>query len=815
MKNAPTNGYKGEMIMRTFLKIMSGFFLIANAFGQSSIIIFNENPSDDSYYDASWGFCTSPSQLEMALTSKIPVDAGHPYMGRHSIRLRWNSQTGGNWGIAIAAPNWTEHDVTGYDSVRYWINAPDAIDRTALPDLLIEDILNNKSTRAWLGTYFQGVDGDTATWQKVSIPLKAFKPGAQNADFKRIKTLYHLQKNADGVEHIAWLDEIRFVRAGGTPELPAKPAHFSAVGHDSRIDLAWNPNTESGLLGYQVYRSSDREGPYARWNNPGPEESLHCDFIGQNGRRFYYYLTAMNQDYLESVPSDTVSATTFQMTDDQLLTSVQEATFRYFYHYGHPVSGLARESSKNSDICATGGTGFGLMTLVVGAERRFAPRDSVAFRVLKILRFLQDRCTHLHGAWSHWIHGSTGAIIPFSENDDGVDLVETAYLIEGMLTVRQYFSTDNAVENEIRRRATQMWEDVEWDWFRRTADGPVLYWHWSPTREWTMNMPIIGFHEAMIVYLLAIASPTHPVPASLYDTGWTNNPNYANGGDFYGIHLWVGKSYGGPLFFTHYSFMGFDPREKWDRFCNYFENSRNTALIHRAYAIRNPLHHAGYDSLTWGLTASFNPWGYSAHEPMNNDNGTVAPTAAVSSMPYTPVESMQALKNFYFKYGARLWGEYGFRDAFNADQDWFASFYVAIDQGPIVPMIENHRTGLCWRLFMSNPEITPLLRKLGWRVTSADGPDEPGLGSFELRQNFPNPFNSETVIQFSLDEAARMSLEVFDILGRRVQTIYRDRTMPSGRHQVSFDAESLPSGIYLVHLKSGHRMEKRKMVVMR
>ena len=801
--------------MRGFLAFFIGFFFISNASAQNSIIIFNESPSSNAYYDASWGYFVKPSYLELLLDSKFPVDDKHHFQGDHSVRLRWNSKAGGDWGIAIAAVNWTEHDVTSYDSIRYWINAPKTIARSELPELLIEDIFNNKSTRVWMGTYFQGVDGDTTTWQKVSIPLNAFKPGAQNCNFTKIKTLYHLQKSADGVEHTAWLDEIRFIKAGVSPAPPSKPKNFIATGHDSRIDLTWNPNPELDLLGYLIYRSYARNGPYAQLDSLDSERRVYCDFTGQNDQRFFYYLTALNNDYLVSIPSDTVSAVTFQMTDDQLLTSVQEATFRYFYQYGHPISGLTRDGSIWPDVCTSGGTGFGLMTLVVGAEREFVPRDTVAFRVLKILRFLKDRCTRHHGAWTHWIHGSTGAGIPFSENDDNVDLVETAFLIQGMLTVRQYFNHDNAVENEIRQRATQMWESVEWDWFRRTADGPALYWHWSPTRQWTVNMPIIGFNEALIVYLLAIASPTHAVPASLYDTGWAGNPNYANGSEYYGYKLWVGWPYGGPLFFTHYSFMGFDPRDKSDRFCNYFENNRNLALIHRAYAIRNPLGHAGYDSLNWGLTASFNPWGYSAHEPMNNDNGTIAPTAAISSMPYTPAESLAALKNFYFKFGSRLWGEFGFRDAFNLGQNWFASFYVAIDQGPIVPMIENHRTGLCWKLFMSNPEITPMLRKLGWTVTSVEETDRPFAGKTDLCQNYPNPFNSKTIIRFNLDQAAQVTLEIFDVLGQRVQTIYQDKPMPAGRHQIDFDASLLPSGIYLYQIKSGNRMEKRKMVIIR
>ena len=234
-------------------------------------------------------------------------------------------------------------------------------------------------------------------------------------------------------------------------------------------------------------------------------------------------MTAINKNYQESSPSDTVSATSYQMTDAQLMNSIQEATFRYFYDFGHPVSGLTREVSTSNEVCTSGGTGFGLMTIMVGAERNFISRDSAAVRILKILRFLQDNTTRYHGAWAHWINGATGETIPFSQYDDGGDLVETAYLIQGMLTVRQYFNLDNAVENEIRSRVTQMWESVEWDWYRRNENGLVLYWHWSPNYEWQMNMPVKGFNEAMIVYLLAIASPTHGVPASLYYSGWAGS----------------------------------------------------------------------------------------------------------------------------------------------------------------------------------------------------------------------------------------------------------------------------------------------------
>jgi hypothetical protein len=405
------------------------------------------------------------------------------------------------------------------------------------------------------------------------------------------------------------------------------------------------------------------------------------------------------------------------MTDEQLLTSVQEAVFRYFWDYGHPVSGLTREGYKlghSTDTCTSGGTGMGLMAICIGVERGFVTRAEAAKRILKILMFLEEKANRYHGAWSHWINGATGQTKPFSKYDDGGDLVETAYVVQGLLTVRQYFDNPNdPVESEIRTRATRLWEQVEWDWYLRYPRGQVLYWHWSPNHNWRMNHKIRGYNECMIAYLLAIASPTHPIPASCYYKGWAGAAGYANSHTYYGYRQWVGQEKGGPLFFTHYSHLGFDPRNKSDKFCNYFDNSRNISLINRAYCIENPRGHAGYSNLVWGLTASFNPRGYSAHSP-TNDNGTITPSAALSAMPYVPEESMATLKEFYHTYGTDLWGAFGFVDAFNLTQKWFAPGYIAIDQGPIVIMIENNRTQLCWKLFMANPEIQSMLDAIGW-----------------------------------------------------------------------------------------------------
>jgi hypothetical protein len=490
---------------------------------------------------------------------------------------------------------------------------------------------------------------------------------------------------------------------------------LKATGHDSRIDLVWNSDEQA--VGYNIYRWDDRRPAWTKLNTKLHEPTVYSDFIGKNNQQYIYQVKSVLADGSESAVSQTVTATSRAMNEEELLTSIQQATLRYFREYGHPVSGLARERKGSGDTCTSGGTGFGMMAIMVGAERGLIDRVEAAQRLLKMVRFLQVKASRYHGAWSHWLNGSTGKTIPFSRYDDGGDIVETAYLVQGMLTVRQYFSRDDKTEKELRDRIRQLWHEVEWDWYLKEKDSKQLYWHWSPKYGWKMNHKIGGhFNECMIVYLLAIASPSHPIPADCYYEGWCGEPpdEYVNCNTYYGYKQWVGWPKGGPLFFTHYSFLGFDPRGKRDKYCNYFENNRNISLINRAYCIENPGNHKGYSNLVWGLTASDTPGGYKAHEP-RRDNGTITPSAALSAMPYVPEESIATLKHFYYELGDRLWGEFGFRDAFNLDKNWFAESYLAIDQGPIVCMIENYRTGLCWKMFMSNPEIPVMLKKIGWK----------------------------------------------------------------------------------------------------
>ena len=384
-----------------------------------------------------------------------------------------------------------------------------------------------------------------------------------------------------------------------------------------------------------------------------------------------------------------------RISDEELLTLVQAQTFKYFWDYAHPVSGLARERLGSDDTVTSGGSGFGIMCLPVGVERGFVTRDQAAERLRTIVTFLSSAQT-FHGAFPHWLNGSTGKVIPFSANDNGGDLVETAFLMQGLLTAARYFDRDD--EADLRAGIDALWQAVEWDWYTQGKD--VLYWHWSPSAGWAMNMPVRGWNEGLIVYVLAASSPTHPIPADIYHSGW------ASGGR-------LSLTQDGPLFFAHYSFLGLDPRKLSDRYGNYWEQNVAHARYNYDYCVRNPRRHAGYSADSWGLTASDYPSGYTASSP-SNDHGTIAPTAALASFPYTPEESLRALHYFYYKLGDRLWGKYGFKDAFCLDSAWFAASYIAIDQGPIVVMLENYRTGLLWQLFMQDPDVRGGLSALGF-----------------------------------------------------------------------------------------------------
>ncbi|TDN39951.1 DUF3131 domain-containing protein [Hymenobacter sp. UV11] len=403
------------------------------------------------------------------------------------------------------------------------------------------------------------------------------------------------------------------------------------------------------------------------------------------------------------------------LTDEQLLDQVQRQTFQYFWVLGERNSGMARERSNASfdtgpEVVTTGGTGFGIMALIAAADRGWITRAEAAARMNKIVNFLW-KADMYHGAFPHWLNGETGHTIRFGIKDDGADIVETSFLYEGLICARQYFTKDTPDETNVRNKILWMWEGVEWSWF--TQGQNVLYWHWSPNNGWSMNHQIHGWNECLITYVLAASSPKYAIDKQVYDQGWATGPEYVNGKQYYNTTLPLGPELGGPLFFTHYSFMGLDPHGLKDAHADYWAQNQAHTRINYAYCQANPKHYKGYGPNCWGLTASDSYRGYAAHSP-TEDLGVISPTAALSALPYARAESMAAMRHFYEDLGDKIWSQYGFVDAFSEQHDWAASSHLAIDQGPIVVMMENARSGLLWKLFMGSPEVQRGLKKLGF-----------------------------------------------------------------------------------------------------
>jgi hypothetical protein len=404
------------------------------------------------------------------------------------------------------------------------------------------------------------------------------------------------------------------------------------------------------------------------------------------------------------------------LSDETLLDLVQRRTIGFFWDGAHAASGLAFDridlsQALSEERLGIGGSGFGVMAIIVGVERGWIGREEAIERLTKIVGWL-ERTTCYHGLFPHFMDGRTGATMPLGQKDDGADIVESAYLFQGLLCARQYFDGDASAEKSLHDRIGWLWRNAEWNW--HTRDGRnVLTWHWSPNNGWSLDAEIRGWNECLITYIIAAASPTFPIEPVVYHKGWAQGRAFDNRRRYYDIELPIGPDFGGPLFFSQYSFCGLDPRGLKDRYADYWRQNVQHTLINYEHCIRNPHGHKGYGPSCWGLTASDDPAGYAAHAP-DNDNGVISPTAALASFPYAPEQAMRALRYFYEVQGEKIWDRYGFTDAFSESRDWYARTCLAIDQGPIVAMMENHRTGLLWKLFMKDPDVQNGLRRLGF-----------------------------------------------------------------------------------------------------
>lgn len=785
------------------------------AAAQAGGIRYFGDSTDPTYYPTSWGNHSGPSWVDLAQTSHFPVDTQHPFLGANALRLSWLSAPGGDWALTAAAPGWSAYDTSPYDSLIFMAWAASAVPAAELPAIFLEDQSNTRTPRQALSQFSAGVPA--GTWTRVCVPLDAFRAAPGAADLARINKVFFGQEPsvASGVGHTLVLDEIRIVEADGVP--PPAPA-TALRAFERHIEVRWDPAENPDAEAVLVER---RSGPdWVRAGDARAEDGGLADWLGAPGQQGVYRAVALDWSLNASPPGAADSATTVTLTDDQWLDMAEEAAFRYFWLHGHPVSGLARERYGSGETCASGGTGMGIMAIVAAADRGFISRAQARDRILLMLEFLSTHAERYHGAFPHWLNGTTGAALPFFSADDySGDIVETAYLVQGLLAARRYFDGPDTGETAIRALATQLWEEVDWDWYRPASPGNVLYWHWSPIWGIAKSQPVAGWHEGMITYLLAVASPTHPIPASCYHQGWARNGAMVNGKSFYGYLLPVGPDWGGPLFFAHYTFLGFDPRFRRDAYANYFLQNRHHSLINWTYCATNPGGHAGYGSEIWGLTASDDPWGYGVHAPYSGDNGTLTPSAALSSMPYTYTQSLAALKAMYRQHGEHLWGPFGLRDAFHPGAGWYAGSYIAIDQGPIAVMIENTRSQLLWNLFMSNPEIDPMLEALGFVPdVTVEVPPAPGSPRrLALAGPTPNPGRGTMTIAFDLPAAGEVDLAVFDVAGRRVATLARG-LREAGRHVVRWEPEGpggrRPGGVYFCRLESGGGTAVRRVVVL-
>ena len=716
-------------------------FCFAQATGASTNyyrhVVFDNSLTPDFYF-YSKGLANGSSFLELK-DQRLPVETRTFLTPPNALRLQWESQAGGGWEgeIHIIGFRNRRPELSG-KNLYFWCFSEKAIAADDLPEIVLSnsgagiDDFPPAFTQPFSMGKYSG-DIPAGRWVRVRVPIASI-PSASINLFKAesLENVTFHQGRADGVRHQLILDDFRVDDdpVGQAAALPT-PENVQAIGYDRHVEVRWDAVKNPNVGRYVIYRSLDGKD-FQPIGIQLPHVNRYSDFLGKSGITAQYKVASSDSDNHQSALSKAVSAATRPFTDDELLTMTQEACFRYYWDGADPTSGMSHENFPGDDrIVATGASGMGIAALIVGVDRGFITRAQGIERLTRIVNFL-EHAQRYHGAWSHFMDGSTGKTMPvFGMFDNGGDLVETSFLMEGLLSARQYFHGESQPERDLYRRITDLWNTVEWSWYRGPKPDDFIYWHWSSEWGWQIQHTLIGFNEVMITYLLAIASPTHSIPADMYYSGWASQSeigvkyrtgwsgsfagdHYSNGHIYYGIKLDVGVGSGGPLFFTDYSYFGFDPHKLHDRFTtNYYDNNRNIALINRAYCIDNPKKFKGYGPDAWGLTASDGPEGYVPHAPdENGDRGTLTPTGALSAFPYTPEASMAALKHYYRDLGSQIWDIYGPRDAFNPAANWISPIYMGLNQAPIAVMIENYRTGLVWRNFMANPEIGEMLHKL-------------------------------------------------------------------------------------------------------
>jgi hypothetical protein len=759
--------------------------------------IVNVGSMGDSYFEV-----THPPGLPQ-YNDKVPC-LTTSFKGSTALKFNYTSSPDGNWRTTIYRNDWSTTDISGMDSISFFVYSEVSLPTSALP--LIGLKANKLSGSGDVSSELYALENFNDSvppeeWTQITFPLDTFLLDDANSDlnFSETKGVIFNQSEQNNVSRLLLIDEI--IAFKSLEEIPVVK-NLSVTGYDSHAELQWEQDVPD--LAYRIYASFDAG---ETWEiRAETTNKYYLDFVPETAinSTVQYRVVTLSQDK-ESEPVE-ATAELRDFSDEELLDMVQRYTFRYFWEGAHQETGMILERSNgNGRTAASGATGMGLMALILGHEREYRPQEEIKDRILMILEFLTN-CDRHHGAWSHWYTSDTYETQPFSEKDDGGDLVETSYLAAGLIALKNHFSGNDSKSIQIREQANQLWREIEWTWYQKGEN--VLYWHWSPNYDFEMNMQVRGWNEALITYIMAASSPTYPISEEVYTNGWARNGGMVNERSFYEYDISLSPDWGGPLFWIHYSHLGINPSGLSDEYADYWQEHVNTAKIHQAYAVDNPLNHESYSHSCWGLTASDDPEGYTAHQPWYNDNGTISPTAALGSMPYTPDETLKALKYFYRERGSELFGKYGFYDAFNDNVDWVADSYLGIDQGPIVVMIENYRTGLLWYTVMKDEEVKAGLDKLGFQYEVSSSSEKPEF-SAELKI-YPNPAGNYFYITLNPSvQKSKVTLKLVGLDGKQVFT--KNIVAPSS--VIKIDCPRVAPGLYIVELSAGDKLFNKKLLI--
>jgi hypothetical protein len=779
--------------------------------GEAQEVSFFSEGTDHTYYDqgivdvANLGGSTFDHTYPPGLpqyNDKVPCSTT-AYRGSTSLRFSYNSANTGNWKATIFISGWSSVDVTGLDSISFYVYSVGEVPSSALPFIGLRTLNKTGSGELSSKLYkLSDYNGNihASKWTRITCPLNNIINDIGNSElnFSVVKGVIFSQSETNNISRTILIDDITAFKSFGV--IPS-PGNLTATGYDSHAELIWSSPLAN--LSYRIYASFNGGSTYEL--RAETTDSIFLDFVpssAKNSTVYYRVVTLLQGRESQSVAS---TATLRDYTDDELIDMVERYDFRYFWEGAHQPTGMVLERTDGDGLtAASGATGMGLMAMIVSHEREYRPREEIKDRILKILSFLET-CDRHHGAWSHWYNAGTGHTKPFSSDDDGGDIVETSYVAQALIALKNYFSGEDSKSVQIRDKADLLWKGIDWDWYRQGGQN-VLFWHWSPNFNFSKNMKVKGWNECLITYIMAASSPSHGIPVEVYTLGWAGNGNIVNKRTYYNYEINLSPNWGGPLFWLHYSHLGINPHGLKDQYADYWEEHMNTVKIHYEYAKANPLGWENYSEKCWGLTASDDPYGYTAHQPVNNDNGTISPTASLASMPYAPAEALKALKYFYRERGKELFGKFGPYDAFNDNLSWVKKAYLGIDQGPIIIMLENYRTGLLWNSVMVDVDVQSGLDKLGFQYRTASiSPVEAKPVNIEI---YPNPCTDQVYINLSGFQKT-VYIKIYTIDGRLILI----KQLPDSISVFPFNCSGLDNGFYIIQLTDGSNSGQSKLLI--